>query len=361
MEYGKISGRQTFYILIVLIIFTAIMFLPTVTAQIAGRDAWLVPLMATVPSLYIVLVIFALWKKSPCQTIFQYLETILGVWPGKLVGIFYLFFFLHTNDIIIREFSELLSISVFPRTPPVIFHALMLMLCAWGVRGGLEVLARTIELLIPKVIFAFGVIFILVIIKEMDFRNFQPVLANGVAPILKATLAPEAWLGEVILLGMLLPYLVKPEEGKRSTIWAMVFVGLFLSATAFINTAVFGSFTAHLTLPTFELFRNISLGFFQRIEALIVAMWIVGLFAKIALFYYVFVLGTAQLAKLRDYRPLVLPSGALLTFLSMQTTENSVQLVAYATHVWPYFAMIFEYLIPTIILVVSTIKTRKYG
>jgi spore germination protein KB len=191
----------------------------------------------------------------------------------------------------------------------------------------------------------------------MDFKNLFPVLENGIMPVIRASLDPIAWRGEIILLAMFLPYLARPGEAGRCAIWAVVVIGLILTGDALADTAVFGPEIARLTFPTFELVRQVSIArFLERIDAVMVAIWMAGMFGKIALFYYAAVLGSAQLAGLKDYRPLVLPLGAILAALSYATAENTPELVEFIVKTGPPYTYVFEYIIPTALLLVAAAR-----
>ncbi|KJS12324.1 MAG: hypothetical protein JL56_12945 [Desulfotomaculum sp. BICA1-6] len=361
LEQGKISCTQTVYLLINLVGATAVVFLPAITAQDAGRDAWMVPLLTTLPAIYLALVIATLGKRYPGQTLIQYLQTALGTWPGKAAGLFYLFYFVHTNAFIIREFGELMITIIMPETPLVVFHVLILLLCAWAIRGGLEVLARVMEFTWPLIIILFMTA-ILLTANEIEPQRLFPVLENGIMPIISASLAPTGWRGEIILLAMFLPFMARPREGGRCAIMAVVAIGVILTADALINTAVFGPVVARMTFPTFSLVRMVSVAnFIERIDAVLVAIWVIGMFGKIALFYYATVLGAAQLANVKDYRPLVLPVGVLLAALSIYVAGNSKELVEHIAQIWPLFAYVFEYIAPTMLLVLTVLKGRYTG
>lgn len=359
IEPGKISCNQTVFMLINLVGATAVVFLPGLTAGIAGRDSWMTPLVATLPGIYLALVIAALGRRFPGRTLTQYLQEVLGTWPGKLVGLFYVFFFLHTNGVIVREFGELMVAVIMPRTPLLVFHGVILLLCAWAVRGGLEVLARVTEFTLPAVLAVF-ILMILLTAQDMNFENLFPVLEKGFKPVVLASLDPIGWRGEIIIFAMFLPYLASPEKGGRCAIIAVVAIGLILTADSVINNAVLGPSVARLTFPTFSLVREVSVAnFLERIESVMVAIWVIGMFAKIGLFYYAAVLGTAQVAGLKDYRPVVLPLGVILAALSFQAGDSAQELVAYILHGFPPFAYIFEYIIPTLLLAVAAARGLK--
>lgn len=360
LEKGRISCPQLFFILFNLVGATALIFLPAITAGAAGPDAWAAPLLATLPGIILIYILVTLGSKFPGQTIIQYIQVILGSWAGRTLGLLYIFFFIHTNSLILREFGELIVSLVMPMTPLVVFQAIMIFICAMAIRGGLEVIARTIQLTISQATILL-IAMLLLGIPEMNFENLLPVFENGVKPILAASFAPIGWRGEVILLAMMLPYIAAgSKQSKRCALWAVVAIGITLSLDAVANTAVFGSLVPRMTFPTFSLVRQVSLfGFIERIDAVLMAIWVVGMFGKIVIFYYGAVLGAAQLINARDYKFLVFPLGVLQAAWSIMMVDNSRELVEYITKIWPLLAYIFEYLIPTLLLVVVMLLKKK--
>ncbi|MFZ5596159.1 MAG: GerAB/ArcD/ProY family transporter [Bacillota bacterium] len=360
LERGRISCIQTIYLLTNLVGATAVMYLPALVAKTAGRDFWLVPVLSMLPGLYIVLVVTSLGKRFPGRNIFQCLQDILGKWPGKIMLFLYLLFFFHTNGLIITEFSGLMSSTVMPNTPQLIFSVLVLLVCAQAVWGGLEVLARTFEIL-AVVIISFLILVLFLAVDDINIQNLFPVMERGVAPVIKASLAPVAWQGEVVLLGAFLPYLSNPDRGFRCAAASVVALMFILMSNAILVTTVMSApIVAGTTYPTYEMIRYIG-GMELRYDAIIIAYWFAGLFGKISLFYYSTVLCGAQLMGLRNYRPLVIPFGAVLAAASMYQVRNSVQLAKYIAGVWPYIAYIFEYVIPTAILALAVLLKRKGG
>ena len=364
LERGRISCIQTVYMLINLVGATSVLFLPGITAAAGGRDAWMAPLLATVPGIYLALVIYALGKRFPGLTLIEYLQVVLGAWAGKMAGLLYIFFFIHTNAVIIREFGELLVSLVLPLTPLAVTHVIILLLCAWAIRGGLEIQARVMEIAYPFMLILL-MSAILFTASEFDLTNLLPVLENGLKPLIRASLDPVGWRGEIILLAMILPFMARPDQGSRCTCIAVIAIGIILALDSLANTAAFGPTVARLTFPTFSLVRLVLIAdFIERTESVLVAIWVISMFGKVALFYYATVLGSAQLAGLGDYRPLVLPIGVLLAALSLVVVGSSSELLAYITRGFYPFAYIFEYIIPTVLLVVAAargIKTGKGG
>jgi len=73
--------------------------------------------------------------------------------------------------------------------------------------------------------------------------------------------------------------------------------------------------------------RYISLAeFFTHVSSLFMAIWVLGAFVKICVFFYVTVLGAAQWMNLSDYRPIVFPIGLLLVLFSIWVAPNYQEL-----------------------------------
>lgn len=355
----KISSLQMIYLLVNVVGATAMVFLPSLVAAVAGRDTWLTPVLATIPGIYVVYVIAALGRLFPAQTLVQYSETILGPWLGRLLGFLYVVFFLHVNGLILREFGELMSSTILPRTPQVALVSLMASLCAFAIYEGIEVLARVMELSYPLMLVLFSFLLVLVA-GHMDGTNLLPFLEHGWKPVLLGSLDPVAWRCEVFLLGMLFPYLAKRELARRDGVIAVIAIGFIITVDTLASTAVFGPTTGRLTYPTFEMVRMAGLGtFLSRLDAIWMIIWIVSIFGKVGLFHFATVVGAANLLKLEDYRPLVVPLSILLVALALGQFDNVAEMTSWIVGPWIPYAYTFEIIIPTLLLAVARFKKGK--
>lgn len=359
LEKGKISSMALLFMLMNVVGPTAIIFLPAVAAKYAKQDAWMTPIIATIPGVVVIILASELGRRFPGKTIIEYLPEILGNWLGTATGVLYLFFFIHTNGIIIREYGELMANIALPQTPTIVTHTSFVFLAAYAIRSGLEVIGRLLILILPAAIFAFFIL-LLFGLQEAKFNNLLPMLENGLSLILLGSVTPSAWRGEVIFLAMFLPYLVETQKGKLLGIWAVVLTGAVLVVDAAVNTAIFGPSTARLVFPTFEIANTVeAIGIF-RVGVLFLSIWqLLSIWTKITMFYYVAVLRTAQLLKLKDYRPVVLPIGIILAAFSIVVVENSVRIPQYVTTGFPPFAYLVEWVIPLILLLIAIAKGFK--
>ena len=111
--------------------------------------------------------------------------------------------------------------------------------------------------------------------------------------------------------------------------------------------------------PILVAFRYISRNqFFENLEALLLAMWVIGNFVKIGTMYYSSVLGIAQFAKLSEYRIITLPVGLLILILSIWDIPGVIQLGNQLRVVSPFELVSTYFLLPLLLLIIWMLKPK---
>ncbi len=360
-EKGKIDSKQAVLLMISMILPTAILTIPAVTVKTARQDAWLSVMVATLAGLLIARLVVSLSLRFPGQTLFEFSEEILGKALGKMVGFLYIWlFFLYIGSGVVREFGVFLVTAVMPATPIIVFLIVVTAVAGYAVRNGLEVLCRFNQLFIPVT----GLLVIVFLLSTLDMKldRLLPVFDAGLAPIVKSAVTPTMWLGEIVTLAMIIPYLSKPKEAHRVAVLSILITGFFLTASIMEALLIFGpNLTGHWIFPTFNATRVVSIAnFLERLEFIVIMAWVLGGIVKVGVFYYAVVLGSAQCLGLRDYRPLVLPVGVILVALSILLHgENIVEVLHYIPHVEvPFLLIVFEVGIPLLLLIVALVRGK---
>jgi spore germination protein KB len=358
----QISALQGAMLVVNIILPSAILFLPSLAASQAGVDAWLAALVAMLAAMSIAYIYTALSARFPGMSLIEFAPTAIGWLPGKIIGMLYLWWLLHSSAIIIREFAEFMIVSIMPQTPMIVFSLVMLILCGYGVRHGIEVLARANEvILVTMVVSVLGLI--LLVLNKFQVTNLMPILAEGIMPVLKGAYAPSSWMGEgVIATIMVIPFLRSPKQARMVVMSGLAFTGLLLTLGTLMTLAIVGP---HLTitskLPMLILSRNIDVGnFVERMEPVFIAIWVSGNFVKLSIFYYAFVRGSAQWLGLKEYRPLVLPTLTLIAPLSYLLFANTSEMTSFLAHTVPlYHILPFELGLPLLMLAVATLRGAR--
>ncbi|WP_307340533.1 GerAB/ArcD/ProY family transporter [Caldalkalibacillus uzonensis] len=360
IEKGRISAYEMAVMMYPAITATAILLVPAITAADAGRDGWLSPVWGSLVGFLTVYIAYKLNQYYPQETIIQYSVSILGLLPGKVVGLIYLLFYLHSNGIILREYAEFVDGVFLPRTPLTVVLGSMVLVCALAVRGGLEVMARTALVFVPIVIFLL-ILLIILLIGDMDPSRLLPVLENGIGPTIFGAKAPQAWFSEFLLVTFMLPFVTDRENGLKWGMFTVLAVMLTLVLTNMFILMVFGEITENLIYPVVDAARYISIAdFFENLQSVVMAIWIAGLYVKITVFYYALALGTAQWLNLSNYKPTVFPLGLLMVVFALWSDHNLTELKDFLATIYPFYNTSVQTLLPLIILLlVVTFKRNQ--
>ncbi|MEH7125178.1 endospore germination permease [Bacillus sp. JJ1532] len=358
MEKGKISSLQMAMLMYPTIVATAILSVPSITAKYAAQDLWLSPVFASIMGFLTVYIAIRLQKLYPNFTFVQTIEQIIGRFPGKIISFFILFFYIHINGQIVREYGEFIVSSFLHKTPISIIMSMMVLLCAFVVYGGLEVLGRVAQLLFP-IFFIPLIILIFLISPNFELGNILPILERGIYPTLKGAIVPGGWFTEFFLIIFMLPFLADIKKGMKYGIITVFGVMVTLVVVNLIVLLVLGTTTASKAYPLMLASRYISFAdFFENLDSVVMAIWIVGAFVKISVIYYAVALGTAQLLNLSDYRPIIWPIGIFTLEFSFWSLPNTMTL-NYFNLIFPFYGALLQTIIPLFLLVIGVIRKRN--
>lgn len=329
LEGGKISGRQFMSVLVVLRIVPLTLVFSLINSIAHVQDTWITVIIGTVIAIPIAVLITKLSLRFPGKTIIEYSQSLLGPVMGKLLGLLILWCFLCTSIDITRGLGEAYVIAIMPETPILVFMSMLIFISCYAARSGLEVICRLGEDVFYIVVFVLLLTYVLPY-TAMRFENLRPILAWGPSNLVPPVIANLGYYSQFLIIGMLVPYLNKPEDATRYAVYAVLISGALMVLAAVALVAVFGTTASSWTLPLFSLARMISLGdFFERIEAGVMAAWTVSTGIKLALFLWAASVAVAQLFNLKAFRHLLYPLGTITVAASLFFFESMVELEDY--------------------------------
>ncbi|MCS7458971.1 endospore germination permease [Paenibacillus doosanensis] len=362
IEKGKISSLQMAVMLYPTVVITGILLLPSMLAVIAGRDMWISAIWSAAGGCFIVWICFWLHNRFPQQSIVEYSTAIAGWFPGKLIGLIIIFFYLQLNGYVVREYGEFLVGSFFSRTPLILIMGSVIFVSSFAVRGGVEVIGRSAMVFVPLIIVLFVTV-VLLLTPELDLRRLLPVMEHGMKPSLLGALIPiGGWYGEYMIIAFLLPLLIDRSKGMRLCGMSIMAVMATLLITNLVVWSLYGGLSASVIYSPFLAARYIQAGdFIEHVEAIVMAIWILGIFIKISTFFYIIALGTAQWLGLSGYRVLVFPIGLLLLMFSVWSATNLQELGRTIGTRGPFYYATVQYLLPILLVIVAMIRKTKAG
>ncbi|WP_192701392.1 GerAB/ArcD/ProY family transporter [Paenibacillus sp. OAS669] len=317
VEGGKISASQLGLLFYAVAAYDGILFIPRITGEEAGRDLWLSPIWAHLIGLLFVLAMLWLSRMFPTETIIQYSRRILGSWLGKAAGLTVIIYGVNLTSVVLREYGDFISVVFLQKTPAVVAIGGMLLLVSFAVRGGVEVLGRLAQLFLPITFLVFGLLVVLSV-PDWDVNRILPIMGKGIAPSAKGAIIPLSWFSGYLMLGLYFPFVSDQRKTTRYVIITWFGLMVTLSVSGLVSVLLFGKHAHTLNYPFIEVVRYIGVGeFFQHIDALMLAVWLLGTFVQLTSYLYTASLGVAQWLGLKQYRALVFPIGFFILAISM--------------------------------------------
>lgn len=355
----KISVTQFFMLAVTFVISTSDVFLPAFVAQEAKQDAWISVIIATAGSLIIANMFLTLGNMYPDKTLAEYACDILGKPLGMLVGLSYVYFFLAISWLVTSELEEIFVISFNPDSPVIVYGIITILVAAYAVYCGLEVIARINEILLPL-----GILILLIIalinIPNMDMYKLLPVLYNGIYPPIKGAFLIQTWLTETVVFLQILPYIKERQKIRKYLNLSILTLGGSLMV-GILTITVFGvGMTAKLLFPALEYVRFARLGsFLQNLDISIMVVWISGIFVKIAFSYFAGALSLSQALGFKSYKNIIFPVGVLIIAMSCATATKLTNMLFFLKYILPEYFVVMTTLIPLLLLIVAMLRKRK--
>ncbi|CEI82408.1 spore germination protein KB [Oceanobacillus oncorhynchi subsp. incaldanensis] len=361
MEKAKISTSQLF---IVMILFQLSNSLLIPLAMRAGRDSWLAILIATAISIFLFFIYRALYLYYPSLLLTDYTEKLIGKVLGRTLAFLYILFFLYSAARVLREFGVMLLSFAFPETPLFVASALMILVVIYTIYKGIEVVARTGELLFVVMLMLAFFLFLLIAISGLiDISNLRPTLEDS-PKILKTVFTETLYVpfGEIIVFTMIFPYLNQAKKLKKTAVAAISITGVALAFTTILNISVLGVPLIERSLfPLLTTIQSIEVGeFLERLDVIFILALIIGGFFKVAVYTYCALIGTASLFNIKEPSKLAYPLGITVLFTSMVIASNYSQHIEEGLNAFPIYVQLpFQIILPVFLLFIAFIKNRK--
>jgi spore germination protein KB len=329
----------------------------------AGEDAWLAMLMATFFGVGIIYFYYSINACYPNKNLFEIMECCFSRPVAIILSFIYIIYFLYLASRVIRDFTELISAAILPLTPIEVTSLAIMLVIAYILYLGLEVLGRVSEIFIPYLV---GFLLILAIFLassgEVHLKYLQPVFSDGFKDLIKAlfpTLITFPF-GELVVFTVIFASVSSLKKAKKISMIGVLIAGSLLTFGNFLNVITLGAETMKLdTFPGLSVARRVAIGnFIERIDAIIVFIMMLGILVKVSIYLYSGLKGLEYIFRI-PYRYFTFPIAMIVSPFSVMISSNYAEHIEEGLVFVPYFMHIpFQFLLPSLLLIVSIIKTR---
>ncbi len=355
-ERGTISSAQLAIMMIPVVLATSILSVPSTTMALAGQEMWATPLVATLPGLLCVWLAFGLQRLYPGETIMGACIGALGKWGGKLAGLVVLYYTVQLTGVIIRLYGEFVADSALPETPLFAIMGTMTAVCIVNVRSGIEVVGRSSQFLVALFVLLASLLFLL-LIGDLDPQNMLPLWEGRLLAAMKGSIAPSSWISEYIFIGFLIPLVSNRERLHRHMLYSVLFVVIAMIVTNVVCLMLMGGLTDSFQYPVMIAARYISIAdFMQHLEAIVIAIWISGVFVKISFFLYVLSRSTAEWLGIASSKPLVLPLAVLCLAFAVWSADSQLEFARIYGMMGNVYTLTMLLVLPALLYAVGLLK-----
>ena len=353
----QISTNQYALLIANVILSGSLLSLPQVLIEINEQNAWILPIIVFPFGLAVIWLGLGkkerLWSKL-------YSEDERGKIIKKGWALVFLLFLVLLFIRDLRVLANFIGAVLLPTTPisvVTIFSIITLCYITWA---GLEVIARVscIHLLaLGAVILALP----LMLINEINFANFQPILRIETIPSLfKGAFFLLSWLGEITIMLLFAGFVSHGDKVKKAAAYGVA-LGLFLfSLLLLLDTAVLGpDIIESSSYPNYTLIQEINItDFLDRLDLAIVSFWIPTLLCKLSLILYGVNCTAGLLLKSKE-KVTMIPVYLLLGILSILLFEDNITHQQFSFYTWASLGLLLELLIIAGYMVIRRAQVKK--
>ncbi|MFZ5351248.1 MAG: GerAB/ArcD/ProY family transporter [Bacillota bacterium] len=326
----------------------------------SGKNSWLLIIIYGILNIAAAWLLVSLNRRFPGKTFPEYIQEIIGVIPGKIITIAFVSYVLLGLSYEIREFTEVTKMFLLPNTPAEIIMLALILTCIYVVRGGVECVARVVEITFPLLFIPF-VLILIPGLPALDLSNTLPLFRNMTEDAVRIMPdIPHAFFRTEYIL-FYIGFMRNPKKAYKPVALGLMFVTLFYSLTTLICLSAFGEEAAPKHIwPLLSYIRNINIPglLIERLDGVTLTIWVVTVFTTLATGYFIASYSLSKIMGTKEQKQYAIPLVIIIYYLALQP-DGLAQLYQWGNYVFKYVSGVFMYVIPILLLLIASI--RKLG
>lgn len=240
--------------------------------QIAGHDAWISVLLAGLVTHFMLWVIIRLLKKYESSDLYGINYDLFGKWVGSLLNIMYMLYYLFVTAAILRNYIEVVQAWIFPDLSTWILAILITLLSVYAAYGGIRVI-------IGMCVIGFVVIFLTAVffyypLRYVIWSQLFPILEVNPMKIAHGATQMSFSLAGYEMLLLLYPYVRDKANAQKHTQISVLFTNIVYMSIMIIAITYFSPCQLRRSIwPTINLLKIVKFSYLERIEFIVVSIW----------------------------------------------------------------------------------------
>lgn len=355
---GKVGIRE--FVALAVIMTGAKITDDTPVIFITGLDtaAWMSPFFL---SLFIglpTLMMFKVQSKFDTTSFAEYMNQLFGKVLTVIILLFIWVVFSYTIVLDSAKYTDIISTMYFPETTPLWIYVVLMGVCAYVGKKGIENIGSISWVLFPIINAAFLIALVLGIMQGTSEFLF-PIFGSGEIEIIKESFLRGSVQFDLLLLFVVIPFVSSLKGFKKGTLIAVsiLIVEITFAFIAFI--VIFDFETAKLiSYPYHELLRFIHLGSLQNIETIFFPFWLVVPFIRISIYLFISAYIFGQIFNIKHFEYLIPIFAYIIIFIGLIPDYPTLTLYHIRDKLMIYMTP-FVYIFPFLLWTAAKLKEKK--
>lgn len=340
------------------------LMLPSVLLRISGKDGLFVMLFYFVIEIINVWILSYLIGKYPDKTFFAMMEECFGKVLSRIIAMTIVVAALVKLTLNLSEVKAFFAIGMFSSLNWGIMVIPLLALCFVIAVKSLRILGRTVEIFFPFITVCI-VLLIVIVFREVPLENVLPLLEDGFEPIKRGILEFPIWFGDIIVMSVAMGNVKKSKRLVLLSVIARLLSCMLILAFSVALYSTYGNI-----IPLVKYGHNITsltqynLGSqeYGRFDLIIYAVWMSGVFIKMAMNCYLGVRCASFVIGVKNYKYVAAALAVAAYVMSVFVTPTIINVYMLSTATWAKIAFaLIEYCLPALLLIGATVKYGKNG
>lgn len=311
--------------------------------------------------LFLTLLICRLFKNFSGLDILDISNFLGGNILKNIVGGLFIFYFIVSSSIMLRNFSEGIVIVYYPLTNYVFIILMFIIALALTNRLGFNSTLNAASIIFPLILIS-AILLFCGNLDNFSFRRIFPIVGDGFYNTFVLGLKNIGAFGGIAYLYFLPPMLKEPEKFKKIAVISVIITSLFIILCVATLLFMFSFFiSTDEIMPLFSAARHIEFGsFFQRFESVFLLIWIISFCCYLSITCKFSAHIFNKMFNLSDMKP-ILNIFILLIFAISLLPKNYAISNFFKTNIYRYFRISIGYILGIAILILANIKKKKVG
>lgn len=279
-----------------------------------GNDMWLSTTFSVIQGIFIMFVTITVLKRTPEYDLIEQCKLIMGKWAAKVIALIFFIFFMLSFGVVMITFVYHLKDYFLPEAPTFLFVVAAVIVGAFGIFYGLEVIARMALLGIFSILLL-NILILIGSLNGFDIRELLPTFESGLPKIIWASRHHNAdWAMATMMTAIILPNVKDPDTWKNAGINGSAYSGMFILLWPILEAGVLTSEVAgQYIVSCMQMARSASIGLFlHRYEMVMVALFALSSLTQIMMTLFCAANALQKITNVKSYRKLILPVAIIL-------------------------------------------------